>query len=187
VLPGQFLSSPDLPSLTFLSNFQGLLAARSPLQTAHHVTPLPAELPEELLLSSFVLVRHDGVQPPLSPLYDGLFLVLERSLNFFKVQIGSRMDTVSTHRLKPCHAPQNVQAAKPPGRGHPPNAAKMSVSRQPMGHVRLPTGHLQIAASAARHQVRPPCSLYSQADALHRLRTNIPSCKNAEGGKWLTI
>jgi hypothetical protein len=81
-----------------------------------------------------VLIRHDGVQPPLSPLYDGPFLVLERSLHFFKVQIGSRVETVSTHRLKPCHAPRDVQAAEPPRRGRPPNnadAAKGSVSRQP--------------------------------------------------------
>ncbi len=131
VLPGQFLSSAEPLSPTFLFDFQGVLAARSPLQTAHHATPLPAELPEELLLSCFVLVRHDGIQPPLSPLYDGLFLVLKRSLHFFKVQIGSRIKTVSTHRFKPCHAPQDVQDAEPPRRGRPPNAAKLSVSRQP--------------------------------------------------------
>jgi hypothetical protein len=130
ILPGQFLSSPEPPSPPFLSDFQGVLAGRSPLQTAHHTTPLPAQLPEDLLLSRFVLIRHDGIQPPLSPLYDGLFLVLERSLHFFKVRIGSRIETVSTHRLKPCHAPQDVQAAEPPRRGRPPNAAK-PVSRQP--------------------------------------------------------
>jgi hypothetical protein len=131
VLPGQFLSSPEPPSPSFLSDFQGVLAARAPLKTAHHTTPLPAELPEELLLSRFVLVRHDGVQPPLSPLYDGPFLVLERSLHFFKVRIGSRIETISTHRLKHCHTPQDVQAAEPPRRGRPPNAATGAVSRQP--------------------------------------------------------
>jgi len=80
VLPGQFLSSPEPTSRPFLSEFQGVLAARSPLQTAHHTTPLPAELPEDLLLSRFVLVHHDTAQPLLSPLYDGPFLVAERSL-----------------------------------------------------------------------------------------------------------
>jgi hypothetical protein len=84
-----------------------------------------------LLLSRYVLVRHDAVQPPLSPLYDGPFLVVERSLHFFKIQIGSKVEVVSTHRLKPCHAPQDVQAAVPPRRGRPPKAAKGSVSRQP--------------------------------------------------------
>jgi hypothetical protein len=92
-----------------------------------------------LLLSRFVLVRHDAVQPPLSPLYDGLFLVLERSLHFFKVQIGTSTEVISTHRLKLCHTPEDAQAAEPPRRGRPPNAAKppavvrhkLSASRQP--------------------------------------------------------
>jgi hypothetical protein len=144
VLPGQFLNSPEPPSPSFLSDFQGVLAARAPLKTAHHTTPLPAELPEELLLSRFVLVRHDGVQPPLSPLYEGPFLVLERSLHFFKVRIGSRIETISTHRLKPCHTPQDVQAAKPPCRGRPPNAAK-PVSR--------PSTKVLISASKGRRRV----------------------------------
>jgi hypothetical protein len=116
-----------------------LLAGRSPRQTSHHTTPLPVSLPEDLLLSRFVLVRRDAVQPPLSPLYDGPYLVLERSLHFFKVQIGSRIETVSTHRLKPCHTPEDAQAAEPPRRGRPPNAAEppkvvrhtLSGSRQP--------------------------------------------------------
>jgi hypothetical protein len=130
VLPGQFLSAPESPSPSFLRDFQGLLAGRAPLQTSHHTTPSPTALPEDLLLSRYVLVRHDAVQPPLSPLYDGPFLVVERSLHFFKIQMGSKVEVVSTHRLKPCHAPQDVQAAEPPRRGRPPNAAKGSDSRQ---------------------------------------------------------
>ncbi|MFO0007498.1 MAG: hypothetical protein ACK559_40930, partial [bacterium] len=112
VLPGQFLSTPEPPSPTFLQDFQGVLAGRSPLPTSHHTTPSPTALPEDLLLSRFVLVRRDTVQPPLSPLYDGPFLVLERSLHFFKLQVGSRIETVSTHRLKPCHTPEDTQAAE---------------------------------------------------------------------------
>jgi hypothetical protein len=67
-----------------------------------------------------VLVRQDSVQPPLSPLYTGPFLVLERSLHFFKLQVGSRTDTVSCHRLKACHTPDNTAVAVPPRRGRPP-------------------------------------------------------------------
>jgi cleavage and polyadenylation specificity factor subunit 1 len=120
VLPGQFLGSPEPPSPSFIQEFQGVLAGRVPLRTAHHATPAPQELPEELLQARFVLVRHDGVRPPLTPLYAGPYLVLERSLRFFKLQIGERTDTVSTHRLKVCHAPPEVQAAPPPRRGRPP-------------------------------------------------------------------
>jgi hypothetical protein len=132
VLPGQFLSTPEPPSPNFIQEFQGVLAGRSPLPTSHHTTPSPTDLPEDLLLSRFVLVRHDAVQPPLSPLYDGPFLVVERSLHFFKVQIGTRTEIISTHRLKPCHTPEDAQAAEPPRRGRPPSAGKTSVVRQPL-------------------------------------------------------
>jgi len=132
VLPGQFLSTPEPPSPNFLRDFQGVLAGRAPLATAHHTTPSATTLPEDLLLSRFVLVRHDAAQPPLSPLYNGPFLVLERSLHFFKLQVGSRVETVSTHRLKPCHTPEHAQAAEPPRRGRPPAAAKTSVVSQPL-------------------------------------------------------
>jgi len=119
VLPGQFLLSPESPSPEFLEAFCDTLASRQPLRTAHHSLPLPVELPEDLLLSKFVFVRRDAVQPPLSPLYDGPYLVLERSRHFFKLQLGAKTDTVSTHRLKACHAPPDVEAAVPPKRGRP--------------------------------------------------------------------
>jgi hypothetical protein len=173
VLPGQFLGSPEPPSPSFLSDFQGVLAARTPLKTAHHTTPLPTELPEELLLSRFVLVRHDGVQPPLSLLYDGPFLVLERSLHFFKVRIGSRIETISTHRLKPCHTPQDVQAAEPPRRGRPPNAAEppkvarhtLSGSRQ-QKHLRRVSFAYPVASFVP--PPRPPPALPDRAARLRR-------------------
>ena len=156
VLPGQFLGTPEPPSPSFLSDFQGVLAARSPLQTAHHSTPAPTALPEDLLLSRFVLVRHDGVQPPLSPLYDGPFLVLERSLHFFKLQIGTRQDSVSTHRLKPCHAPANAQAAEPPRRGRPPGPAKTVPPPDP---PQAPKRRRQVSfACPAVSSVSPPPS-----------------------------
>ncbi|MFN9945023.1 MAG: hypothetical protein ACK56I_36700, partial [bacterium] len=69
------------------------------------------------MLTRFVLVRRDAVQPPLSPLYDGPFLVLERSHHYIKVQIGTKTETISNHRLKPCHTPEDVQPAEPPRRG----------------------------------------------------------------------
>jgi len=120
VLPGQFLSSPEPAAEDFVQQFQGLLAGRAPLRPAHHSSVKPQELPEELLRSRFVLVRHDAVQPPLAAMYDGPYLVLERSRNFFKIQLGERVDTVSTHRLKACHPPPGMEAALPPRRGRPP-------------------------------------------------------------------
>jgi hypothetical protein len=122
LLPGQFLDSPENPSPSFIADFQGVLAGRSPVSTTHHSSPEPVGLPEDLLLARYVLVQRDGHQPPLSPAYDGPYLVLERSLRFFKIQIGGRTDNVSTLRLKPCHTPPDaqVEAADPPRRGRLP-------------------------------------------------------------------
>jgi hypothetical protein len=174
ILPGQFLSTPEPPSPNFLQEFQGLLAGRSPRQTSHHTTPLPVSLPEDLLLSRFVLVRRDAVQPPLSPLYDGPYLVLERSLHFFKVQIGSRIETVSTHRLKPCHTPEDAQAAEPPRRGRPPNAAEppkvvrhtLSGSRQPKKLRRV--SFANPVATFVPPPLRPPPAPPDRAARLRR-------------------
>jgi hypothetical protein len=96
LLPGQFLAAEEYPSPSFLSDLQGILAGRTLLPTTHHSSPAPQELPAELLLAKHVLVRRDGHVPPLAAAYDGPFLVLERSLRFFKLQIGDRVDTVST-------------------------------------------------------------------------------------------
>jgi hypothetical protein len=155
-----------------------LLAGRSPRQTSHHTTPLPVSLPEDLLLSRFVLVRRDAVQPPLSPLYDGPYLVLERSLHFFKVQIGSRIETVSTHRLKPCHTPEDAQAAEPPRRGRPPNAVPppavvrhtLSGSCQPKRLRRVSFAD-PVATSLPPTPLRPPPA---PPDRAARLRRSTP-------------
>ncbi len=46
---------------------------------------------------------------PLAAAYDGPYLVLERSLRYFKLQVGDRTDTFSTFRLKPCRSPLEEQ------------------------------------------------------------------------------
>ncbi len=120
ILPGQFLDSPEPPSSSFLDDLQGILSGRTALPTTHHSTPAPQQLPEELLLAKHVLVRRDGHTIPLSAAYDGPFLVLERSLRYFKLQVGNKTDTFSTLRLKPCRSPPDVQVAQPPRRGRPP-------------------------------------------------------------------
>jgi hypothetical protein len=55
---------PSRCCLSFLSGFQGVL-----LPTHLFLLPFIAAV------SFFMLVRHGSIQPPLSPLYDGLFLV----------------------------------------------------------------------------------------------------------------
>jgi hypothetical protein len=95
------------------------MAGRSPPPPRHNSTPAPTSLPEELLLARFVLVRRDGAQPPLAPIYDNPYRVLERSTHFLLLQIGERTNKVSTLRLKPARTPADTEPAQPPRRGHP--------------------------------------------------------------------
>ena len=57
--------------------------------------------------------------PPLEPLYDGPYKVLQRSLHTFRLQIGNKQDTVSTSRLKAVQEDPDVQPAVPRPRGRP--------------------------------------------------------------------
>ena len=50
-----------------------------------------------------VLVRGDGACPPLAARYNSLFAVIECSPHFYIIQVGERLETVSTSRLKPAH------------------------------------------------------------------------------------
>ena len=110
VLPGQFLAAEeDPPPPSFFTDLQGILSGRTVLPTQHHSAAAPQQLPEDLLLAKHVLVRRDGHVPPLAAAYDGPFLVLERSLRFFKLQVGDKVDTFSTLRLKPCRSPQTYR------------------------------------------------------------------------------
>jgi hypothetical protein len=93
--PGQ-----DPPPPSFFTDLQGILSGRTVLPTQHHSTPAPQQLPEDLLLAKHVLVRRDGHVPPLAAAYDGPFLVLERFLRYFKLQVGNKEDTFFTLRLR---------------------------------------------------------------------------------------
>jgi hypothetical protein len=89
--------------------------------TAHafwfsHILPSSStpDIPKALLHSPFVFVRSSPAHPPLAPTYKVPFRVLQRFPHSFRLQIGSRSDTVSIHRLKPSNVPQDVVPAQPP-------------------------------------------------------------------------
>jgi hypothetical protein len=119
-LPGQFLNTLESPSPSFLADLQTAMTGEPPLATQHNAAPALPTPPEDLMLARFVLVRHDGAQTPLAPLYDGPYRVLERSNHFFSLQIGERTDNVSTLRLKAANTPADTVPAIPPRRGRPP-------------------------------------------------------------------
>jgi hypothetical protein len=119
ILTGQFINTAESPLPSFLSDLQTTMTGRPPLPMQHNSAPAPSTLPEELLLARFVLVRRDDAQPPLSPIYDGPYRVLEWSTHFFLLEMGDRTDKVSTLRLKAARTPADTEPAKPPRRGRP--------------------------------------------------------------------
>jgi hypothetical protein len=56
--------------------------------------------------------------PPLTPLYDGLYAVIQRSLRSFKLQMGGKENKVSTSRLKSCSS--STPTAAPSNCRRPP-------------------------------------------------------------------
>jgi hypothetical protein len=119
VLPGQFINTAKSPSLSFLRELQTMMTSRQPPPARHNAAPAPSTLPEELLLARFVLVRRDGALPPLLPIYDDPYRVLERSTHFFLLKMGDRTNKVSTLRLKAARTPADTEPAKPSRRGRP--------------------------------------------------------------------
>jgi hypothetical protein len=104
-----------LMNLIFTKIFQAVFAAEI-IPTRHNVARAqraPEDLPADLLRAKAVLVGRDDHMPPLEPLYDGPYHVLTRSLDFFRLQIGGRTDTVSTSHLKPCLDPVAAPAVPP--------------------------------------------------------------------------
>jgi len=127
VLPGQFLHLDEpAPSDEFFQDLKLAMSGFSPPPARHNISAsqrVEPQLPADLAQADYVLVRRDGHRPPLGPAYDGPYQVLARSLHYFKLQLGERVDNVSTHRLKAAYLPAGAVPAVPPRRGRPPSAA----------------------------------------------------------------
>ena len=123
ILPGEFLNAEDSPTDVFLEKIREA-SLSTPRPTLHNRTEQPEELPPDLANADLVLVRKDGVSTPLSYRYDGPYKVLRRTLRVFEVQVGTRVEKISTLRLKACHAPPEAPVALPPRRGRPPSAIR---------------------------------------------------------------
>jgi hypothetical protein len=151
VLPGQFLDAAagPPPSTDFLTAWNSSLHGERQL---HIQKQPPPALPPDLLQAEMVFIRNDAKQPPLSPCYSGPYRVLERSLRFFKVQVGDRVDTVSTLRLKAAYLPASALPAVPPKRGRPKTVV------QPAKRVSFDTIPIVISDRPQRIR-RPPVRL----------------------------
>jgi cleavage and polyadenylation specificity factor subunit 1 len=120
VLPGQFLSPPAAEE-RLREDVRAALDGFRPPPTRHdgEQQQKPAAPPEDLMVADYVLVRRDGPKGPLDRPYDGPFKVIQRSAQFFKVQVGEKLEVITTARLKAVKASEDVQEAQPRPRGRP--------------------------------------------------------------------
>ena len=122
VLPGEFLDVPEPPAESFLEELR-----KEPKLPAGHRTYAAAasmaNLPDALRAASYVYIRRGQVAPPLTPLYQGPYPVIEKGSKCFKIDLGGREEVVSVDRLKPHRGVAQVEAARAPRRGRPPLAS----------------------------------------------------------------
>lgn len=102
-LPGDFFTSSRddaTPTVDFVDDLKHVMRqlrhVSTRVSTAHH-TYIPATLPT----AKYVFVRHVGVKRPLQRPYDGPLEVADPGSTTFKVDIGSKHDTVAIDRLNP--------------------------------------------------------------------------------------
>jgi RNase H-like domain found in reverse transcriptase/Reverse transcriptase (RNA-dependent DNA polymerase)/Integrase zinc binding domain/Integrase core domain len=117
VLPAQFPAAPEDNSNNFLTKISHTLSGSLSTPPPTKNTP---DIPLPLLKTPYVLIRTPPNKTPLSPAYSGPYLVLRRSPHSFLLQIGSKTDSISIHRLKPASMPPNSSPALPPKKGRPP-------------------------------------------------------------------
>ena len=118
-LPGEMLDVPELPSDSFLRKVERAVDGFA-VPPPHHVRPTsPSQLPAALVTTKFVFVRDDTVKPTLAPRYRGPYLVVDKQSKYFRLQIGSKQDSVSVDRLKPVYGDTPIVPALPPPRGRP--------------------------------------------------------------------
>jgi hypothetical protein len=122
VLPNQYLSINNEQTMNeFIIQIDNIL--KNLPMTRHNTAvdkELPEDLPQELWAADWVWVRRGGRAPPLSPLYDSPYAVLQRSLRHFRLRLDNREDNVSTSRLKPCTGGATIPHGGAARRGRPP-------------------------------------------------------------------
>lgn len=120
VVPGQWLHDEEKFGKKFFEQLH---------ENSKNTVPVPlrplsfaqvtGQVPRQLREVSHVYLRRDGHVPPLQPLYDGPFLVLEKTPKTFTLEMGDRREVVSIDRLKPFLGQSPPVVALPRKRGRP--------------------------------------------------------------------
>lgn len=139
-LPGDFFAATTarLPASSDFSR-QLAVAMRQSGQTQDMRPSQPRiYVPTALRTCTHVFVRNDTVRSPLTPPYDGPFLVVERYDKAFKVRVGNRDMVLSLDRLKPAFLLDEPPAPPPASPVLPPTPPPVPVRTTRSGRVIRP-------------------------------------------------
>jgi len=125
-LPGELLSTSEPPAADFLRQLRQqppLALPTRPLSFAEAAAAPSAQL----LAAKFVFVKRGATASPLAPVYEGPYLVLQRGMKTFHLEVGGRREVITVDRLKP-YLGKEVEPAQPPRRGRPPLSSLVASS-----------------------------------------------------------
>ena len=98
----------------FVEVLRGILKSNNPMPFEYHsATASISRIPTALSTCSHVFIRVDAVRRPLSPPYEGPFLVLARGPKTFTVEKSSKPYVVTIDRLKPAAVLDASSASSP--------------------------------------------------------------------------
>ena len=147
-VPGDFVCPSDDPvaAAELLSNLRDEVRKLRPTPVLRHGTAV-SHVPNNIMSTDYVFVRHDVHRGPLHRIYDGPYHVIERPYHViertdksFVLDIGGRFETVSIDRLKCAHADpvRPIVPAKPPRRGRPPRVRQTPQAQADPGRPIVP-------------------------------------------------
>ena len=140
-VPGDFVCPSDDPvaAAELLSNIRDEVLKLRPTTVLRHGTTV-SHVPNNIMSTDYVFVRHDAHRGPLHRIYDGPYDVIERANKTFVLDIGGRLGTVSIDRLKCAHADpvRPIVPAKPPRRGRPPRIRQTPQAQADPGRPIVP-------------------------------------------------
>ena len=140
-VPGDFVCPSDDPvaAAELLSNLRDEVLKLRPTPVLRHGTAV-SHVPNNIMSTDYVFVRHDAHRGPLHRIYDGPYHVIERADKSFVLDIGGRFETVSIDRLKCAHADpvRPIVPAKPPRRGRPPRVRQPPQAQADAGRPIVP-------------------------------------------------